>query len=89
MQSKKIQSGLAAGISAIVVILAMSLNIGGIDNFGSIVKGFGLLFFAFASAAFVLGLFLARFRVRWSVLSGAVIGLLCGFGVVIYVVSQI
>ena len=88
MRSKKIKSGIVAGASAIVVLLAMSLNIGGADHFGSIVADLGLLFTVFASGAFILGLFLARFRIRWSVLCGAVIGLISGFGIVLSALSK-
>jgi hypothetical protein len=89
MLTKKSKSGLVAGTAAITVLLAMSLNIGGLDNFFSIVTGFGLIFLAVAMAAFILGFFISQIRLRWIAFAGAVIGLLSGFWIVISVVSGI
>ncbi len=89
MLTKKSKSGLVAGTTAFVVLLAMSLNIGGLDNFLSIVTGLGLIFLAVAAVAFILGYFISQIRLRWVALAGAVIGLLSGFGIVIWAVSGI
>ena len=89
MPSNRSKSGLAAGTSALIVLLAMSLNIGGLDLVISIVSNFGLLFSIVTLFSFVAGLLFVRFRLRWSVLSGAVIGLISGFGIVFFVVSKI
>lgn len=84
-----IKSGVAARVSVLVVLIAMSLNIGGVDHFGSIVKNFGFFFLAVASAAFILGLFMVRYRLRWSLLSGGAIGLISGLGIVLSALSKI
>jgi len=89
MLSKRSTSGVAAGASALAVLLAMSLNIGGINNFNSIVTGLGLFFLAATLAAFVLGLFTFRIRLRWTVLAGAAVGLLAGFGVLFVILQNI
>ena len=89
MRSQRVKSGVAAAVSALAVLSAMSLNIGGINHFASIIEGAGLLFLAFASVAFILGLFLARYRLRWSILTGGAIGLLSGFGIVLYALSNV
>ncbi len=59
MLTKKSKSGLVAGTAAVAVLLAMSLNIGGLDNFLSIVTGLGLIFLAVAAVAFILGYFIS------------------------------
>ncbi len=89
MLSKRAKSGFAAGASALGVLLAMSLNIGGIDGFYSIVTSLAFLFSGAVFVAFVLGCFTSQIRLRWNVLEGAMIGLLTGFGVLLIVLRNI
>ncbi len=88
-QPSRITSGFIAGMSAILALLAMSLNIGGLDNFTTIVRGFWILFAMVGLLAFGLGLLLYKLRSRWSAAVGAAAGLLGGFLIVISVVSRI
>jgi hypothetical protein len=85
----RITSGLVAGIASVLTLLAMSLNIGGLDNITSIIRDFGVLFSIAAMLAFGCGLFLYKLRLRWSAVAGAATGLLCGFLIVIFVTSRI
>jgi hypothetical protein len=85
----KIKSGLASGIAAFLALLVMSLNIGGLDHFFPIIANFGLLFFAASMVSLVIGLFLYRYSLVWSLISGAAIGLICGFLIVVSIASEI
>ena len=87
--SSRIRSGVVAGGAAILTLLTMSLNIGGLDNILPIIRNFGLLFSGASILAIALGLFLYRRRLRWSIAVGVATGLTCGFIIVLLVVSSI
>jgi hypothetical protein len=88
-RTHRIKAALASAAAALLVLLAMSLNIGGVDNFVSIITGCGALFLGVAFTAAGIGCFLASQRMRWSLIAGALAGLLGGWIIVLWIVSHI
>lgn len=88
-QQSKVKSGLTAGITAIAVLFAMSLIIGGVGEFFGIVMDLGLLFLAISVLSFIFGIFFSNCKLIWSFLVGAATGLICGLLIVFYIVSGI
>jgi len=76
-------------MAAVLTLLGMSLNIGGLDNIGSIVGGLLFPFAIGVMLAFGVGLFLNNRRLLWSAVAGVATGLLCGFLILFFVTTRI
>lgn len=83
------KNALVSGASSFVALLAMAVWFGGMEGFLSIVIYFVHLFLVVSFLALVLGAFLSTSRIRWSVLIGTLSGILGGFAIALYVVSNI
>ncbi len=87
--SSRFRSALTSGSAAVLVLLAISVNISGLDGVSWILKDFWPLFAVSAVLAFVVGLFLKKRRLRWSALAGAATGLVCALLILMFTVSGI
>lgn len=79
----------SAATTAMIALVALSLWIGGAQEFAGIVRGFMPLFLLIFFIALVLGAFLRARRIRWSLLLGALSGIAGGAAIVWHVMSQI
>ncbi len=89
MITRNIKSGLVAGAFVLIALFGMSLNVGGTTHLLEIVGGFWFVFLITALSAFFIGWFISNFKLRWSALLGIVIGLSSGFGILLFVTSNI
>jgi hypothetical protein len=85
----RFESGIIAGIAALLSLLVMSLNIGGLDMILPIIGNLWPMFSVASVLAFGFGLFLHKQRLRWIIGIGVATGLICGVIIVMRIVSQI
>jgi hypothetical protein len=69
--------------------MVMLLNIGGGDGFSSMLFTLSPWFILISLIAGLVGLFLSKWRTRWSALIGMGVGLLGGLAIVAHSVSKI
>ena len=89
MTRQRPKRGVLCSISALGVLIAMTLNIGGTDEFTPLIRRLAFVFLVAALIAFAVGCALHKRNAWWSVLAGGGIGLAVGFAILFWAVSNI
>ena len=88
-RANRIRAALASAAAALLVLIVMSLNIGGTANFVSILANYSIHFVGVSLIASSIGCSLAIQRMRWHLIAGALTGLVGGWIILLFTVSHI
>jgi hypothetical protein len=83
------KNALISGAASFLALLLMALSVGGSREFFPIVFGFLHLFLLITLVALVIGVTLTASRARWSVIVGAILGIMGGCLILLHAMSQI
>jgi len=83
------KNAIASGAASFLALLAMALWFGGTQEFVTIVSSFMFWFLVISFLAFLLGACFNSNRLRWSVLAGAVSGIVAACVIALVAMSRI
>lgn len=80
---------IVSGMSALITLMMMMLNIGGVDGFSSMLFTLSPSFILISLMAGLVGLFFSNLRTRWSALIGMGVGVVGGLAIVAYSAANV
>lgn len=83
------RNALCSGAASLLALLSMALWIGGPAHIGVIVASLKVMFLAISLFAGIVGACFVSSRVRWSILTGALLGLAGGTALALSALSNI